>query len=75
MVFWFRDLLVYKVTGNVDLIINRDKVKLLSEQTFLDFEKINDIIEKIQNTSINIQMNVNYQLSIETMLFRIQGEF
>lgn len=75
MVFWFRDLLVYKVTGNVDLIINRDKEKLLSEQTFLDFEKINDIIEKIQNTSINIQMNVNYQLSIETMLFRIQGEF
>ncbi|MGM0396943.1 MAG: DNA polymerase III subunit delta' [Bacillota bacterium] len=75
MVFWFRDLMVYKATGDSGLIINKDKEKLLSEQSFLDFERINDIMKKIQDTSMNIQLNVNYQLSIETMLFRIQEEF
>ncbi len=75
MMLWFRDLLVYKATEEMELVINRDKEKLLSEQSFLDFDRINDIIKKIQDTSINIQMNVNYQLSIETMLFNIQEEF
>ncbi|WP_422484843.1 DNA polymerase III subunit delta' [Gudongella sp. DL1XJH-153] len=75
MMLWFRDLLVYKATEDMELVINRDKEKLLSEQTFLDFDRINDIIKKIQDTSINIQLNVNYQLSIETMLFNIQEEF
>ena len=75
MVLWFRDLLLYKTTGNEKLLINVDKVKLLSEQSTLDFDRINGIIKKIQETSINIQMNVNFQLSIETMLFKIQEEF
>ncbi|WP_422449336.1 DNA polymerase III subunit delta' C-terminal domain-containing protein, partial [Thermoanaerobacterium sp. DL9XJH110] len=56
MMLWFRDLLVYKATEDMELVINRDKEKLLSEQTFLDFDRINDIIKKIQDTSINIQL-------------------
>ena len=75
MLFWFRDLMVYKSTGDMGLVINSDKELLLSEQSFLDFERINGIIKKIQDTSVNIQLNVNYQLSIETMLFKIQEEF
>jgi DNA polymerase-3 subunit delta' len=75
MLFWFRDIMVYKATEDLSLVINRDKEKLLSEQSFLDFERINGIIKKIQDTSMNIQLNVNYQLSIETMLFKIQEEF
>ena len=73
--FWFRDLLLYKSSESSSLIVNKDRLKLISEQSWLDFERINGIIEKIQNTIINIQMNVNYQLSIETMLLKIQEEF
>lgn len=73
--FWFRDLILYKTFQDSDLIINRDKKILLREQSFLDFEKINDIIEKIVKTMEDVQTNVNFQLSIETMLFRIQEEF
>lgn len=72
---WFRDLLLYKASADSSLIVNRDRLKLISEQSTLDFEKINGIIEKIQDTIYNIQMNVNYQLSIETMLLKIQEEF
>ncbi len=72
---WFRDLLLYKASAENSLIVNRDRLKLISEQSTLDFERINGIIEKIQDTIFNIQMNVNYQLSIETMLLKIQEEF
>jgi DNA polymerase-3 subunit delta' len=72
---WFRDLLLYKASADSSLIVNRDRLKLISEQSALDFERINGIIEKIQNTIYNVQMNVNYQLSIETMLLKIQEEF
>lgn len=74
IVLWFRDLAVYKATGNISFVINKDKEEFLLRQSFMDFERINDIIEKVQETSLNIQMNVNFQLAIETMLLKIQGE-
>ena len=74
LMLWFRDLAVYKMTKDINFVINRDKEEFLLKQSFMDFELINDIIEKIQETSLNIQMNVNFQLAIETMLLKIQGE-
>lgn len=72
---WFRDLLLYKAAENENLILNSDKLALISLQSRMDFEQINGIIEKIMDTSMNVSMNVNYQLSIETMLLKIQEEF
>ncbi|NLK44858.1 MAG: DNA polymerase III subunit delta' [Tissierellia bacterium] len=71
MVYWFRDLLILKETGNANLLINRDMVERLSNQTFMDLNRINDIIYRIDETKINIKRNVNYNLLIETMLLSI----
>lgn len=71
ILYWFRDLIIYKEIGESSLLINRDKVQYLSTQAFVDFNKINDIIEKVEETKDNIRRNVNYQLSIETMLLCI----
>lgn len=73
--FWFRDLIIYKELGDNDLIINSDKIEYLSRQSFIHFNKINDIIDKVQQTKENINRNINFQLSIETMLLNIQEEF
>ena len=73
--FWFRDLIIFNELGNNDLIINKDKTDYLSRQSFMHFSKINDIIEKVQQTKENINRNINFQLSIETMLLNIQEEF
>ena len=70
--YWFRDLLIYKEIGNSNLIINKDKIELLSKERFLDKDKINDIIDSIIKTNKYINSNVNYQLAIETMLLGIQ---
>ena len=72
ILYWFRDLLIYKEIGKSDIIINKDKMTLLSNQSFLNTNKINDIIEKVIETKENIQRNINYQLSIEIMLLNMQ---
>lgn len=72
ILYWFRDLAIYKTIGESELIINRDKLSLLSNQSFLTIKGIDDIIEKIIETRDNIQRNVNYQLAIETMLLSMQ---
>lgn len=71
--FWFRDLNIYKFLGDSNLIINKDKMTILAKESFLDFYKINDIIEKIEQAKGDINRNVNFQLSIETMLLNIGG--
>lgn len=71
MLYWFRDLLIYKEVGRTNLIMNKDKLEILSKQSSIDFNKINDIIEKIGKTRVNINDNVNFTLSIETMLLKI----
>lgn len=71
ILYWFRDLLIYKEVGNIPLLVNRDKIDIISEQSFIDLNKINDIIYKVEDTKTNINKNINFALSIETMLLSI----
>ena len=71
ILYWFRDLLIYKEIGNTGLLINKDKIEILSKESFIDLNRINDIIYKVEDTKINIKRNVNFSLSIETMLLSI----
>ncbi len=72
--FWFRDLMLYKKLGNNPLIINKDKIEYISKHSYIKSDKINDIIEKVQQTKEYIKGNANFQLSIETMLLNMQEE-
>lgn len=71
IIYWFRDLLIYKEVGDTSLLANRDRVEILSQQTFIDFNKISDIIYKVEDTKNNLKRNVNFGLSLETMLLSI----
>lgn len=73
ILYWFRDLLIYKEIGSTCLLVNKDKIQILSEESFIDLNKINDIIYRIEDTKINIKRNVNFSLSIETMLLSLGG--
>ncbi|HHV27075.1 MAG TPA: DNA polymerase III subunit delta' [Tissierellia bacterium] len=72
IIYWFRDLYIFKELGNNGLIINKDKLDLLSTQVSLSNDKINDIIKDVEKTRQNIERRVNYQLSIEGMLLKMQ---
>ena len=72
IIYWFRDLILYKELGNTELLVNKDKTSLLSSQSFLKEGQINDIINRIMDTKKDIRGNVNYQLAMETMLLSMQ---
>lgn len=71
MIYYFRDLLIYKRLSNSTLIINVDKISLLNDHSFMDFNKISDIILNIMETKDIIRKNINFQLSLEAMLLNI----
>lgn len=71
IIYWFRDISIYKQIGESQLIINKDKLEKLSSQAYMNSDKINDIIERVEETKGYIKRNINYQLAIETMLLNI----
>ncbi|MGF7058431.1 DNA polymerase III subunit delta' [Brassicibacter mesophilus] len=73
ILIWFRDLLIYKETGDSRFLINMDKIDIVSSHcSKLPKQKIHDIIEVVRSTKDNIYSKVNYQLSIEVMLLKMQ---
>lgn len=73
IVSYVRDTLVYKETGNIDLIINIDKILLIKELAgMFSFVKLNDIIDVVNYTRMNLERNVNSTASFDIMLIKIQ---
>lgn len=74
---WFlsyiRDILVYKDTGNDDLIVNIDKINNVKEAAIMfSFNKLNDIIDIVNETRQKLERNVNAALVFDIMLLNIQ---
>lgn len=72
ILYWFRDLAIYKRVGRTELIVNMDSIPLLSNQSYLSIDRIDDIIKRIGKARDDILEGVNYQLAIETMLLGMQ---
>jgi len=73
MIMWIRDIIF--VNNNMDrLVINKDYINLLKTHG-KNMKKDTDIIEYMQNTSDNIKSNVNYKLTVDNMLLKIQEVF
>jgi DNA polymerase-3 subunit delta' len=70
-----RDVYFYKFTQDEKFLINKDKLELIKKHSILEFEKINDIIERTYYTKECIDLNVNRELLIETLFFNIQEEY
>lgn len=71
--FFFRDLLFIKELNNKDILLNIDRLDTLEYFSNMNFNKINDIIEIINDTKTYLLKNINYQLLIEVMLLNIGG--
>ncbi|MEL7647016.1 MAG: DNA polymerase III subunit delta' [Sedimentibacter sp.] len=73
MMIWIRDVSFVK-NSMQSLIINKDLTALAQEHS-LRLKQDSDIIEYLQSVSDNIKSNVNYKLSIDNMLLKIQEVF
>lgn len=75
MMLWIRDIIF--VNSNIEnLVINKDFIEFKKLQiNCIEEDKCVDLIEYLQLASDNIKSNVNYKLTIDKMLLKIQEVF
>ncbi len=70
---YIRDTIIYKEIEDENLIINIDKLLSIKElANIFSFNKLNGIINIINDTRDNLDRNVNPGLAFEVMLFKMQ---
>ncbi|MCJ7691221.1 MAG: DNA polymerase III subunit delta' [Clostridiaceae bacterium] len=70
---YIRDTIIYKEIEEENLIINIDRLLSIKElANIFSFNKLNDIINIINDTRENLDRNVNPGLAFEVMLFKMQ---
>lgn len=73
MMLWYRDVLMLKVTNNPNLLIYRQEIKWLREQSKTrTYENIDMIIEAMETAKMRLRANVNFDTAIELMILKIK---
>lgn len=73
MLLWYRDVLMLKVTNNPNLLIYRQELKFLKEQSKTrSYENIESILEAMETAKMRLRANVNFDTAIELMILKIK---
>ena len=69
MMVWYRDVLMFKVTKNANLIVYKDEYRSLSEQASkTSYEGLDKIIKALEKAKVRLNANVNFDVAMEMML-------
>lgn len=70
---WYRDILLYKATKDVDGLVFSDQLNAIKEKaTKSSYEGIEKIIQSIEKAKVRIKANVNFDLVMELLLLTIK---
>lgn len=70
---WYRDILLYKATGDVNHLIFKDEIQYIKkEASRSSYEGIEKIINMLGKTKKRIESNVNLELSLELLLLTVK---
>jgi DNA polymerase-3 subunit delta' len=73
MSLWYRDVLMFKVTKDPNLLIYKSEYMDISKQAKLrSYEGIEKIIAAMEKAKVRLNANVNFDIAIELMLFTIK---
>lgn len=73
MLLWYRDVLMFKVTKDANLLLYRDEVKAISKQASVrNYADIEKIIKAIDKAKVRLSANVNFETAIELLLLTIK---
>lgn len=73
MTDWYRDMLILKTTGSVNLLIFKDKYRQLKEQEiYITFEGLTHIMDEIQKARVRLNANVNFEVTMEMLLLTMK---
>lgn len=73
MTIWYRDILMYKVTNDLNRLTYKNEYLDISRQAIIrSYEGLEKIIAAIEKAKIRLNANVNFDIAIELMLFTIK---
>ena len=73
MLLWYRDVLMFKVTKDANLLLYSDEYSAISEQaTKRNYEDIENIIAAIDKAKVRLKANVNFDVTIELMILTMK---
>lgn len=73
MILWYRDILMFKVTQNPNLLLFKEEYKYISSQANTrDYENIENIINAMDKAKIRLKANVNFEIAMELMLLTLK---
>ncbi|MCD8084532.1 MAG: DNA polymerase III subunit delta' [Clostridiales bacterium] len=69
MQLWYRDILLYKVTRDINQLIFKDEFRLINEiSKNSGYDGLERILEAIEKAKVRLDANVNMELAMELML-------
>lgn len=73
MMIWYRDVLLFKATGDVNGLIFKDEVYDIKRQAEKSsYNGIEEILKALQKAQMRLNANVNFDLVIELLLLTIK---
>lgn len=73
MMIWFRDVLYFKATGDVNGLIFKDEVYDIKKQAEKrSYQGIETILKALETAKVRVSANVNFDLVIELLLLTIK---
>ncbi len=70
---WYRDVLIYKATKNVDGVVFSDQLRYIRERASKSsYEGIENILDGLDKAKSRIKANVNLELAMELLLLTIK---
>ena len=71
--FWFRDVLMFKATQEIDNLVFKQEINFIREQAKQrSYENLENILDSIQKTKVRLKANVNFELTMELLLLTIK---
>lgn len=73
MELWYRDVLLFKATKNVNTLLFREEVTHISKEAEKrSYEKIEEILQAFDKAKIRLRANVSFDVAIELMLLTLK---
>lgn len=71
--FWFRDVLMFKATTEIDNLVFKQEINYIKEQAReRSYENLEKILDAIARTKVRLRANVNMELALELLFLTIR---
>lgn len=73
IMIWYRDVLLYKATKEIDKVVFKDQLQSIKEQARKSsYEGIEQILESLEKAKARLKANVNFDLVMELLFLTIK---